>query len=890
MVDYSTKVYVAMSEKTFSLLLDEFRQAAGIRVEKLASAAGITKRRLENWLTGPSRPYKWQPVVRLAVALHLSEKDADRLLTAIHRPKPYADDRPLSISQLKRLVTDPQEIKLLGNWRGPFVAPLLPEPFVGRDALFAQLTTQLIRPNSVAFVHGMAGVGKTTLCAKIAHQLQDHFGDGVLMVTMPPHSADLTPFLRDRLHWIAILYDDPCPTHFPLDALSDHVRHLLADRHTLLILDNVSSGQQVDYFLPPRWEGALLVTSRKRELRLPTRPDPLDLLPFSPATEAALDLFRAILENDQRVAREHSVLVEISQRVGYLPLALTIIASHLRLNKTWSATEFLEEMLDHDPVYLEFDDRSVYISLDISYQSLTPLQQAGFVMLGAFNGFAFSKEAATALIQLTKSATSRLLRQLQNRALLQLVSPNRYQLHPLVNQFARLHLTDRAVFVRKSDYFKAYAQTHQYNHTQLQVERDNILQSLQDANEYAFSADSVAILEAIAGYLIIYGLHDILTKHLEQGIAQADGRALAKLLSIQGLLAAQKGEDEALSILSQAHALATRWEDEITLMRIAKARGIAAVRHNSAAAQQAWEVGLDLAQTHDYPHEIAIFSYNLTSVLLGQGKSAEPHLTRGLTLARQLNDARLLTAMLNQQAALFIDQGDLPAGHRAYQEALDLARQQNAIKRVIVTLLNLSHTAYLLGRYEESAEYAQEGLDHADHIQADDQKIYLLTNLLQAHVGQRAFAKAEAVATVAFAHLDQHDNPDGKATFYVDYAYLLMRGARRFTQAQEYLTQAWRLIEFGEEPRRTTEIQLALGECELLNAQLLAARAAFTTALTLAQQTDIWHLKVEAYYGLAQTAHQQNDNDTFQRHQSVYKQLLNERVYHRKQQILAFGN
>lgn len=872
---------MTMSSKQFNLLLRDFLKRTPLSNKAVAAQAGIASRTLQNWISkkNPSLPNDWTQVAAVARVLQLDERETDQLLAAIRQPT--------SVSELKQSVTEKNDIKLLGYWCGPFLADPKPAPFIGRIDLLAKIEAALVAGSAerICVLHGMGGVGKTTLSTQLAHTLRDHFTDGVLRAKLPHAPMQGNPSLRAELTLFATVLKEAPPATFSLSALSEYVRHLLLDRNVLLILDNVTSEEQIELFRPAVWSGALLVTTRQNKfLTLPSHTQLFHVPPFDPATDDALQLLRVQLKNREWVDQEEAAFRAICEQVGYLPIALKIIAADLLEEPNQPAEAYLEE-LRQNPTQL-FEEAGLNTLFDVSYERLPPFEQAGFVALGAFNGHAFSQDVAAAILQRSLPATKRFLRRLQRRSLLEKRADARHQLHPLLNQFARTLLIEAEPYRLKSAYYTAYLreQQHQYGH--LSAEAVNLLQNLADAHHWQFVDDLVEGVVRLHGYLIANGLHAALTHHLQNSLAALRGEDAqrATLLAIHGLLAARRGEDAEI-YLAEAFALATRLGNVRALLLVAKARGGAAMRGDRAIVQQQWEHGLQLATQLGDMYEEVVFHHNLASLWMREGarESAELHINAGLDRAQQLDNPRLHGALLNQYAAYLLDGGDFQQASAVYQRSLQLARQQNDPERSVAALLNLSHTTYLQGDYRKAVDYAEIGLGAAERIYAHDQKLYLLANLLEILIAQRRFADAETVAKRGMVALDHSDHGDAQAVFLTDHAQLLIKRRISLAQIQTYLLQA---AHHNPSTRHTITLQLAFGAYYLLDNQLASAQTAYMTALTLAEQTNIWHLKVEAHFGLVQTAQRQNDATTAQQHHASCRRLLANHTYHRKRLIL----
>ena len=176
----------------FATVLERFVGRSAYTPGQLAGLAALPKTTIVNWLNGRvRRPREWQGVAALAVALRLTEAEADELLAAAGQP---------ASRELRLLATAPSDRELLAHFaqtvtrpepQVPFQAIPLPPYFVGREEELSRLKEALTAPghNSLYALVGMAGAGKTSLAAQLAYQLRDQFVDGVLWARLDSSDA-----------------------------------------------------------------------------------------------------------------------------------------------------------------------------------------------------------------------------------------------------------------------------------------------------------------------------------------------------------------------------------------------------------------------------------------------------------------------------------------------------------------------------------------------------------------------------------------------------------------------------------------------------------------------------------------------------------------------------
>jgi hypothetical protein len=155
----------------------------------------------------------------------------------------------------------------------------VPRYFLGRNEALAEITTTLARADgraAITTLHGMRGVGKTTLAAAYAEQ---HRGDyratwWVRAQTEPSMRADLVA-LGVRLGWV----ERDVKEDEGVAATLDRLRH--DGEGILLIYDNAVDALTVGPFLPKGGRARVLITSKAHDWRRVADPVEIKLWPKS---------------------------------------------------------------------------------------------------------------------------------------------------------------------------------------------------------------------------------------------------------------------------------------------------------------------------------------------------------------------------------------------------------------------------------------------------------------------------------------------------------------------------------------------------------------------------------------------------------------------------------
>jgi DNA-binding SARP family transcriptional activator/tetratricopeptide (TPR) repeat protein len=332
-------------------------------------------------------------------------------------------------------------------------APLAPRQlpatapnFAGRTAEFAALTKALDDGAAagrarIMTITGVAGVGKTTLAVRWAHQAARYFPDGQLYVNLrgfDPSGAPVVP--ADAVRGFLMALSVPAEMiPATADAQASLYRSLLAGKRMLLVLDNACDPAQVRPLLPGSAGCMVVVTSRNLMAGLiaaeGARQLSLDVLGDAEASELLTGRL-----GRERTAAEPDALAELTALCAGLPVALVIVAAraiaqqHLPLGVLAAELRGAKNRLDGLTTGDSATDvRSVF---SWSYLSLSPAAARIFRLAGLHPAPGLSAEAAASLAGVPLSAARRGLRELISAHLIEEHSPGRFALHDLLREYA----------------------------------------------------------------------------------------------------------------------------------------------------------------------------------------------------------------------------------------------------------------------------------------------------------------------------------------------------------------------------------------------------------------------------------------------------------------------
>ncbi|MBB5856483.1 tetratricopeptide repeat protein [Amycolatopsis umgeniensis] len=211
--------------------------------------------------------------------------------------------------------------------------PEQPDVFVGRTHELARLEAAVAGSGGravVVAVHGLGGVGKSTLAARFAELHADWFSP-VWWVT-----ADSAPALESGLGGLAGALAPEAVVLPAEQRVELAVRWLATHEGWLLVLDNVTSPRDVAGLLERVRTGTVVITSRQRSGWRAVETVPLDVL----TDDEAVTLLARIVWSDWPEA-DMAGADRLCEELGWLPLAVEQAGAYLAQTRT-SPADYLE--------------------------------------------------------------------------------------------------------------------------------------------------------------------------------------------------------------------------------------------------------------------------------------------------------------------------------------------------------------------------------------------------------------------------------------------------------------------------------------------------------------------------------------------------------------------
>lgn len=742
-------------------LLRNTRIHQGLSQEQLAALMGVHTRTIGRWERGEALP----------------STEAQEKLCAFFHKTPAA----LGLTGSASTLYDP-------------AIPALPSiPLVGRDEQLTTIKQSLCagRTVSLTALHGLPGVGKTTLAIALAHDpdIRQHFWEGILWAGLGPN-----PNIPGLLsHWGALL--GIVQTENTAEAWAQAIHAAIGTRRMLLIIDDVWQLEEALVFKVGGPQCAHLITTRFPAIAAYTDPTGPIMLQELDAGES-MTLLRWLAPDV--VEQELHKVQELVQAVGGLPLALTLMGNYLRkqaysgqarrmvaaLQRLSNAGERLHISEPHTPAdHTPSLPLEISVSLEsiiaVSDQQLTAEARAALYALSVFPAkpYSFGEEAALTIAACPTETLDTLL----DTGLLECNNANRYTLHQTIADYARLRLQGTEPHERLIRYVIRFVEEHKKDYELLEQESSSILRALDQAYELGMKAELVRAVSAFAPYFL-RGYYSLAERHLQRAYEAAvelgNAYDITTMLLYRGEIAQQQGNFAQAKILFQEGLkLARQIGNNERISALLNDIGwVTQKQGNLKQAESYLQEGLLIArQAGDRERICGILKVlGMVRVYSGDYVQGEAYLKEGLALAQQIGDQEQAGVLLINLGVAAGQWGDYKQAEIYYQEGLVLARQSGHRDRISGVLANLADVAIEQGNYQQAEEYCKEGLVAARQIEHREWMSVLLTNLGFAMYKQGNYTQAEAYLQEGLLLAQQIGAPQMVANVLYEYGNLYL--------------------------------------------------------------------------------------------------------------------
>ncbi|HEY1350021.1 MAG TPA: tetratricopeptide repeat protein, partial [Ktedonobacteraceae bacterium] len=650
--------------------------------------------------------------------------------------------------------------------------------FLGRSQETSEALAALLAPGASGFVllHGLGGIGKTSLARALAERVNWYYEDRVLAYSfetfahLEQQQRVIDETFAERFYARLARFYGRDPADYA--TTTDIQQALLQERtqkRSLLILDNIETlfdalgqahpaAQALAAFLSRLREGqgVILLTSRQLPPADWGECSSIWLSGLSP--EAGALLFAELLPQKRRRLASEAARRALSERVQGHPLSIRLLAAHFADKHAATLDAFLEDIEaeleaaeQSIPTSLEDPERqrTLYACLGYSIKRLTAEQEQVLRTLSLFQ-MPFPPEFATALLAPEDTAIH--VQTLRRLSLLEVSAHSRIgehaflqgelillELHPMVRWYIQHHLSQPETLRQESYghlFVSLLAQSYEEYDTNERL-RTLVRLTLPDG-EVALRYLSPTERSRLAYYLA----------HLYQWLGQ-NRRSLALYEQalelyqlagdVRGIAVTQGAMADVLVHLGQPQQALSLYELSLhTTEQLGDVHGIAVTQGAMADVlvhlgqpQQAlslYELSLHTKEQLGDLREIAVTQHAMADVLvhLGQPQQALSLYELSLHSFEQLGDVRGIAVTQGAMADVLVHLGQPQQALSLYELSLHTKEQLGNLREIAVTQANLCQLLISLGETQRALLLAWEaytslsthGYEHdSEHLQ-----------------------------------------------------------------------------------------------------------------------------------------------------------------------------
>ncbi|MBV7333016.1 tetratricopeptide repeat protein [Chloroflexi bacterium TSY] len=574
---------------------------------------------------------------------------------------------------------------------------------------------------------GMGGLGKTTLATQVAHLVQEDFPDGVLWAN-PTISS-----VMDILDNWGRAYGYDFSGLSDAESRAAAVRGVLAEKSTLLILDNVTQAAEVRSLLTNGERSAVLLTTRDLDVAHALDAQVVALGELT--AESGRELLINIL-GEERVNGEEEAANEICRQLHFLPLAVEIAAQRLKSRARMKLEQMADRLANEKQrLGLEISNRAVRASFEVSWEALDAELQAIFPLLAVFEGRPFTVEALTYVADLDRYNVEDALFGLSALSLVQEDEEAYYRQHPLLADFAkekletlsyRQHelLVDMAseklinpvvAYGRLVDYYLGFARENQQNYEVLEPEWENI-------------GAAIRVARAHESWSQVFCFTDALAQTWMTRARYRDAR-----------LAYQWAQDAVIHI----------GDETLQATNLLRWGTVCIEQNDYDEAKQLLTDSLTLFSKLEHKEAAATVQYHLARIAIErqQYEEANQLLDDCFTTRKNLNDSLGMAAVYFRQARLYYYYGpDYDEAERLARQALTIQETQADKLGLISTLRLLAQVSNMKEEYQLAQTYGERAAKLSEELQDPGELASTLFVLTVTHRKQQNYAAARECA------------------------------------------------------------------------------------------------------------------------------------------------
>lgn len=621
----------------------------------------------------------------------------------------------LTIQAAERKVLPPRQI------------PPPPADFTGREQeIAAVMLGARAGGGLISGMHGMGGIGKSTLALEVARRLGEQYPDGHLFVALAGTSGQpLSP--SAAMAQVIRAWEPEARLPEESGSLAGLYRTVLHGRRVLLLLDDAVGAAQVEPLLPPPGCICALLVTTRIEFHLPgLHTLHLEALP----RQEAVALLRQLAP---RLTEEAETLAALC---GDLPLALRVAGSQLATRRALTPAAYLRRLSDAR-------QRLAWVeaTLTLSYDMLDATQQQRWRALAVFPATFDAPAVAAVWGDADADESADTLDALVSLSLVEWDEPTegeeagRYHLHDLARLFATARLPDEErnpATLRHAEYYcrvlaqarKVYRQGNMLTALRLfDREQANIETGQGWAAENTVTDNAAARLCSAypnAGFLILslrYAPHSLM-RWSETGLEAAqhlgDRVSEAAHLGNLGLVYADLGKVErAIQFYEQQLGIVREIGDRPGEGRALGNLGVAYARLGEIhRASDFYEQNLVIVRElgDRWGEGMALGHMGIVYAVLGEVECAIDFYKQQLDIVREIGDKRGEGNALGNLGLAYVALGDVQDAIDLYEQRLAIAREIGDRSGEAITLFNFAGALDKQGNRSEAVGYAQAAL------------------------------------------------------------------------------------------------------------------------------------------------------------------------------------
>ncbi|WP_085368151.1 LuxR C-terminal-related transcriptional regulator [Leifsonia sp. NCR5] len=604
-------------------------------------------------------------------------------------------------------------------------------PLIGRKADIADARSALGETRILTIV-GAAGIGKTRIALRLAHDVKRRFRDGALLVRLDDASD-----AHDVVHAVAEgLGRSTAAPDTPTQDTPAAVVAALADKDLLLVLDTcdrvLDGCAELIVAIMDSCPHVKVVTTTREALRIagerihvvhPLSTPTSDAFDPRQSTTGAVELFldRSLPDRDAPLTGgpDLASISAICRSLDGVPLAI----EHAAGRRVVLSARHILERLDLELLSSQDRDvigrhRSLRAALQWSHDTLTTIEQEAWTLLSVFDG-RWGPEATAAVLAPCELSPVRMLDLMQELVAKSIVGREEADGHIWYSMLDGTRRFGRELLHQHPAYRETRARHRDWYLQQLVEANETWLSDRQGAWLTRFAHElpnltaavefciddldpDAALAILVRGWRIAWGTHGRLAEFrllLNRALGAACGLETAEhaiALAISGSLLGLDGDAGAHSVLAEARGIASALCDAAAMAFVDGAA--ASAERDARESIRLFHSALRLDPQPGSPADVAFFTSGLALAYdrLGFDRSATIVRERFLRAAAANGERYEGAALLLHSAAYSLRRGDA-------KQAQELARQSLVLLRELRAPLGIAHALHAIGRADLSA-------------------------------------------------------------------------------------------------------------------------------------------------------------------------------------------